>query len=494
MSQGPVRIDIRQIRPGLYISLGERWIDHDFLFNSFRVSTPAQIAKIRAMGITHIDYWPSRSTEQPLALPEDQTTQGETTQDETTQMPGAAPEGPNQGGGQATQTGPAEDASMAQGANQLIPAPSSRLDEPDRALPEPASHAHRAVTPISPDPSLPTAQDDAAERAARAVRVAARRVELARCERNYRRSVDAVRQLMGELFTAPREANQRAEALVGDIVTELLSSPHAVVNLMNDAVPDAASRHHVLNVTILSLLLGRVLELDAVALGRLGLGALLHDLGKVMLPQRLQRLDPEQRTRHEESAYRLHVDHGVDLCRNLGITDPEVLAIVHRHHERMDGSGFPDGLSGDAIGLSTRIVAIANRFDNLCHPFDTSRALTPAEALAAMYRREVQAFDSGLLQRFIRALGVWPPGTLVQLSNGAVGLVTAVLPEDTLRPTVMLGDPSVPRAEALMVDLREAPDVRIERALKPADLEPEVLAYLSPRSSHPWFVGRDEGR
>jgi hypothetical protein len=111
-----------------------------------------------------------------------------------------------------------------------------------------------------------------------------------------------------------------------------------------------------------------------------------------------------------------------------------------------------------------------------------------------MYRREVKAFDSGLLQRFIRALGVWPPGTLVQLSNGAVGLVTAVLPEDTLRPTVMVGDPSVPRAEALMVDLREAPDVRIERALRPADLEPEVLAYLSPRSSHPWFVGRDEGR
>jgi len=479
MSQGPVRIDIRQIRPGLYISLGERWIDHDFLFNSFRVSTPAQIAKIRAMGITHIDYWPSRSTEQPLDLPAD----------------GAAPAPPTAAtplDPHPAKAPPDLSTDGAQGASS--PDPARVSDEPGRTPQASPGPARAAASRLSTEPVPSTAQDDERERAARAVRVAARRVELARCERNYRRSVDAVRQLMGELFTAPREANQRAETLVGDIVTDLLSSPHAVVNLMNDAVPDAASRHHVLNVTILSLLLGRVLDLDEAALGRLGLGALLHDLGKAMLPQRLQRLDPEQRTRHEESAYRLHVDHGVDLCRNLGITDTEVLAIVHRHHERMDGSGFPDGLSGDAIGLSTRIVAIANRFDNLCHPFDTARALTPAEALAAMYRREVQAFDSGLLQRFIRALGVWPPGTLVQLSNGAVGLVTAVLPEDTLRPTVMVGDPSVPRAEALMVDLREAPDVRIERALRPADLEPEVLAYLSPRSSHPWFVGRDEGR
>ena len=469
MSEGPIRIDIRQIRPGLYISLGERWIDHDFLFNSFRVSSPAQIAKIRAMGITHIDYWPSRSTEQPLPPPDasDASLAADSATDAT--IAPDVPDTPDK----------LEKPLAGQAPAHSEPPESALIDEAEASLPQ----AARAASPSAPD--------DAAERAARAVRVAARRLELARCERNYRRSVDAVRQLMGELFTAPREASLRAEVLVGDIVSELLASPHAVVNLMNDAVPDAASRHHVLNVTILSLLLGRVLGMDEAALGSLGLGALLHDLGKAMLPQRLHRLDAEQRSRHEESAYRLHVDHGVDLCRNLGISDAEVLAIVRRHHERMDGSGFPDGLSGAAISLSTRIVAIANRFDNLCHPSDPARTLTPAEALAFMYRREAKAFDSGLLQRFIRALGVWPPGTLVQLSNGAVGLVTAVLPEDTLRPTVMVGDPSVPRAEALMVDLREAPDVKIERALRPADLEPEVLAYLSPRASHPWFVGKD---
>jgi hypothetical protein len=97
------------------------------------------------------------------------------------------------------------------------------------------------------------------------------------------------------------------------------------------------------------------------------------------------------------------------------------------------------------------------------------------------------------MQRFIKCLGVWPAGTLVQLSNGAVALVTAVAPEDTLRPMVMVGDPTVPRAEALIVDLREAQDVRIERALRPAELDPTVLAYLLPRMGSQVFVGRDVG-
>ena len=474
MNTGPVRIDIRQLRPGLFISLGERWMDHDFIFNSFRVSTPAQIAKIRAMGITHIEYWPAKSTAAPLDVPADA----------VPHMPQALA-APDLSALSTDHTAASADANDA-----AAPRPLS-LDEL-AASPTTGSKPSRPASDSGPDAiGLPRASDDPLERQARAARIAARRAELVRCEQVYRRSVEAVRQLMGELFTAPREASERADALVGDIVADLLASPHAVVNLMNDAVPDAATRHHVLNVTILSLLLGRVAGMDAQALGRLGLGALLHDLGKTMLPQRLMRLDPEQRNRHEEAAYRMHVEHGLDMCKHLGITDEQVLDIVRHHHERIDGSGFPDALAGDAISMPARIVAIANRFDNLCHPSDPARALTPAEALAAMFRRERAGFDSGLLQRFIKALGVWPPGTLVQLSNGAVGLVTAVRPEDTLRPTVMVGDPTVPRAEALMVDLRDAPDVRIERALRPADLDPEVLAYLSLRGRHPWFMGHD---
>jgi len=455
MAEGSVRIDIRQVCPGLYISLGERWIDHDFLFNSFRLSSQAQIAKLREMGLTHIEYFPARSTVKPLPFPTDL----------------------------STDAFPAQSAHAGSYQDQNIDIPGQPIEQKGGLTPIPENGE---LTPI-------TSPISGMAREARMERVAARRAELARCEKAYLRSVEAVRSLMADVFIAPREAREKASDLVDSIVADLVSSQHAVVNLMSDSLLDTGVRYHSLNVTILSLLLGRTLGLTAQALNNLGMGALMHDLGKVMVPAAVLRLDAGLRNRHQEAAYRQHVEHGTQLCGQLGIDQPEVLDVILNHHERLDGQGFPRGLAGEQISVLTRVVSIANRFYGLCHTIDPARAMTPAEALASMYRRESAAFDLSLMQRFIKCLGVWPAGTLVQLSNGAVALVTAVAPEDTLRPTVMVGDPSVPRAEALIVDLREAQDVRIERALRPAELEPAVLAYLLPRMGSQVFVGRDVG-
>ncbi len=422
---GAVRIDVRQLCPGLYISLGDRWFDHDFLFNSFRIVREEQIARVRATGLTHVDYWPHRSTSLPLPLP----------------------------------------------------GISSR--------PPPAS--------LSADPpaEVSAAQAALAERQRRAARNAERRAALARCERAYLRSAGAVKALMSRVFVAPAEAAAQAETLVDEIVVDLLADQQSVLNLMSEGLGEPAARYHALNVMILSLMLGRAAGLDADALKRVALGALLHDLGKVQVQGQVLRVDPRNRNRHEEAAYRQHVEYGTTLCMQLGIAGYDVLHIVRHHHERLDGRGFPDGLSGAAIPFGTRIVAIANRFDGLCHAIEPRNALTPSAALVQMYRNESMAWDPALLQRFVKCLGVWPPGTIVQLSNGVIGLVMSVQPDATLRPVVQVADLSVPRAEALIVDLREAPDVKVERALQAADVEPEILSYLSPRTRLNWYVGND---
>ncbi|MFZ4760784.1 MAG: hypothetical protein ACOYLX_21670 [Burkholderiaceae bacterium] len=108
-----------------------------------------------------------------------------------------------------------------------------------------------------------------------------------------------------------------------------------------------------------------------------------------------------------------------------------------------------------------------------------------------MYRQEATQLDPVLLQRFIKCMGIWPPGTVVQLSNGAIGLVIGVEPADTLRPTVLLADLAVPRSEALIVDLREAEDVKVVRAIRPADLDRDILGYLSPRMRTNVYVAQD---
>ncbi|MFN7287639.1 MAG: HD-GYP domain-containing protein [Burkholderiales bacterium] len=430
--EASIRIDIRQLQPGLYVSLGGRWLEHDFLFNAFRLATQGQVDRLKASGMTHVDYWPGKSTAQPLPLAD----------------PQAAP-----------------------AASDHQPRPSS-------------------VAELASTQALPGASAVPAQREARLARIRTRRTELARCERAYRESVAAVKNLMSEIFVSPAQAARSAKAVVGQTIEELLSSQHAVVHLMNDALTDPNARQHALNVTVLSLMLGREQGLRNDALSNLGLGALLHDIGKTLVASQVLLQPAEQRNRHEEAAYRQHVHQGEGLCRQLGLDAPDLLACVLQHHERMDGRGFPAGLTGDGIALSARIVAIANRYDNLCHATDVAHSLTPFEALAWLYRREASALDAMLLQRFVRCLGVWPPGTIVQLTNGTIGLVTSSGAQDSLRPTLLMADLQVPRNEALLVDLAEIPEVKIEKALRPRDVPSELLEYLSPRHGAAFFVGR----
>ena len=119
--------------------------------------------------------------------------------------------------------------------------------------------------------------------------------------------------------------------------------------------------------------------------------------------------------------------------------------------------------------------------------------LDAPDLLAWLYRREASALDAMLLQRFVRCLGVWPPGTIVQLSNGTIRLVTSSGAQDGLGPTLLMADLQVPRNEALLVDLAEIPEVKIEKALRPRDVASELLQYLSPRHGAAFFVGPRHG-
>ena len=131
--------------------------------------------------------------------------------------------------------------------------------------------------------------------------------------------------------------------------------------------------------------------------------------------------------------------------------------------------------------MLARIVAIANYYDELCNPFNLAHALTPHEALSMMFAKHRAKFDPRLLQMFIRCLGVYPPGTVVQLSNGMTGMVATVNTDRPMKPMVVVYDRDVPRLEAIMVDLDLETDLHIIKALRPGQVPPEVYVYLSPR-------------
>jgi hypothetical protein len=170
----------------------------------------------------------------------------------------------------------------------------------------------------------------------------------------------------------------------------------------------------------------------------------------------------------------------------MGLT-PGVLLVLAQHHEHADGSGFPMRLALDRLSVAARIVALVNRYDNLCNPPSLAMALTPHEALSLLFAQSRSQFDSSLLNSFIRMMGVYPAGSTVQLTDDRYALVVSVNSTRPLKPKVLVHDPRLPREEALHLNLMEHPDLGIRRSLKPAQLPADALEYLAPQPRVAYF-------
>ncbi len=166
---------------------------------------------------------------------------------------------------------------------------------------------------------------------------------------------------------------------------------------------------------------------------------------------------------------------------------PAALAVLAQHHEMADGSGFPNRLNTERMSALARIVALVNRYDNLCNPAVPSHALTPHEALSLIFAQAKSKFDTTMLNAFIRMMGVYPPGSMVQLTDDRYATVISVNSSRPLKPRVLVCEPSVPVEEALLLNLEETADLGIRRSLKPSQLPVAVQNYLSPRQRVVYF-------
>ena len=156
----------------------------------------------------------------------------------------------------------------------------------------------------------------------------------------------------------------------------------------------------------------------------------------------------------------------------------------------VDGSGFPKRLTGERLSMAARIVALVNRYDNLCNPAHPAQALTPHEALALMYGQMRSRFDAAVFAAFVRMMGVYPPGSVVQLSDERYAMVVSVNAARPLKPRVLVHDLRGKREDALPLDLETCPELGIRRSLKPQQLPRATLEFLSPRPRVCYFFER----
>lgn len=285
----------------------------------------------------------------------------------------------------------------------------------------------------------------------------------------------------------PDQARAQGETLVSGCVTELLENGDSVIRLLSEGVGERNALHPI-NVMVISLLLGRALGMKSAELHDLGVAALIHDLGKLKLPPNLRQPTPSM-IPMERTRYETHVGESVALATRMGLPDP-VITTIAQHHEMADGSGFPLRLSGSDLGRASQVLALVNRYDRMCNPANGVDALTPHEALSVIFAQLKARFDSVVLGAFIRMMGVYPPGSIVQLVNDRYAIVASVNSSRPLRPKVIVHDSRVPKEEAPILDLETVPELGIRRSLKPAQLPRDALDYLSPRKRICYFFER----
>lgn len=336
-----------------------------------------------------------------------------------------------------------------------------------------------------PDPELSAMWREKKERRDHLAR---QREAFGRCERKFTDGMSTVKSALRNLFARPQESVRQAQEVVAEMVDTLLAEKDVLLHLMNAKSSDEGAYYHALNVTMLALMLARDAGFAAEELHILGLGCLLHDLGKERVPGSIL-MKRTAWTSAELHFYQQHVVYGMEMAQKLPALPTGALEVIALHHELLDGSGFPGGLKGENIGKFARVAAIANTYDNLCNRINPADSMTPAEAISHLYKREVGKYEPTLMQHFIRCLGVYPPGSIVRLNNGVIGLVVSVNPGRLLHPTLLIHDPSIPREEALQLDLGDDPDLTIIATLRPGSLDKEVFAYLSPRSRIVYYAG-----
>jgi len=307
----------------------------------------------------------------------------------------------------------------------------------------------------------------------------------ARIESAFVDTARTIHNVEKNLLINPAETLREANLLISQIADSFLDAPELAIHVMGDKIGSEELYFHSLNVTMLSLMMARDLKLPAEVMQCLGMGALFHDLGCREIPDKILR-KAEPWTLAERNYYELHCAYGAEMGRKLGFAQL-ALDVIQQHHEMVDGSGYPARLKGDAISLSARIVAIANFYDELCNPLNIANALTPHEALSMMFARLRGKFDPKLLQLFVRCLGVFPPGTIVQLSNGVIGMVATINTAKPMKPMIVAYDADIPKEEAILIDMNGSVDVNIVKAIRPAQLPREIYAYLSPRKQVSYY-------
>ncbi|MDD2343652.1 MAG: DUF3391 domain-containing protein [Tolumonas sp.] len=307
-----------------------------------------------------------------------------------------------------------------------------------------------------------------------------------RAEETFKHSFSQVRGLINKLQTRPLNAIHEARELIDYISKQLINADQITLHLMDDSTREEGLYYHSLNVATLSMLIAKQCNKSEFEMKLIGMAAIFHDIGKIKLPTQILR-KAEPLTKPEENLYQMHPVYGLRLLDLMPNFPDQAKEIILQHHERLDGSGYPKGIDGTQINNLTQLLSVVDEYDYICNPLlKAKQPVPPYTALSFLFKHRSQKLNKNYIQLLIKQLGIYPPGCVVELSNGHIGLIMSVNSNRLLYPKLMIYDPHVPRDKAAIIDLEHV-SLSIKRALQPSRLPKEIFNYLSPRTCTSYF-------
>lgn len=267
-------------------------------------------------------------------------------------------------------------------------------------------------------------------------------------------------QTIKNVFTSIEHRNSTIEAnintlsdVVNSILDSVLENNDTVVNMMDLKTFDDYTYLHSVNVTLLALVIGAALELNRYDMVKLGLSAILHDIGKVFVPKTVVN-KPGKLSDQEFTIMKTHSTQGYQYLKDDYDFPMASYVGVLQHHERYDGTGYPLKLAGTKIHLFGRIIAISDVYDALTSNRPYRKAMLPSEAFEYILANGNIHFDPALVTCFTRKIAVYPVGTTIQLSNGCTGIVMENYTDSFMRPKVKIFRQGVKDVTPYIVDMR----------------------------------------
>lgn len=285
--------------------------------------------------------------------------------------------------------------------------------------------------------------------------------KLTQANRTYQNAKVHIKSLLASAQLGQALSFEKNEKIVKECVDRVVENPNAILWLTRLKHQDEYTAEHCLNVSLLSIALGQRLDLSKWELENLGVCGLLHDIGKMKVPDEILN-KPGKLTREEFAEMEKHSVYAKQMLMGRSDVYPGAVDVAFTHHERLDGKGYPRKVDGKKISLFTRIVTIVDAYDAMTSERCYKSAMSSLDALKIINQNKGTQFDEEIAQVFIEMIGLYPPGYLAKMTNGEVGIILSHDPNYQLKPKVILIKDK---------DLKSQPETIINLAHVPQDIE-----------------------